>query len=196
MAFFLAYKTVDQKTESPFTIIGKLHPSISRSPHLTRLTLFPFFLSFFLYISFSIFSFNLTIFLSPLQSSLSHPLLTVFPSFLPPLPFHLCLVLFSFAFSLSLFPPSSFLTCSTPPPPLPSFSLSLILSPCDPVTLSDSPACLLAYLFPVTHVFLFFLSLSLSLSLSCSPTSIFTIFVLNYAGSSLLCNPNIVLLYI
>lgn len=83
--------------------VASLPPSPSLTPSVGLPLSFSSSFSLSPYISFSIFSFNLTISLSPpfLRSSLSHPLLTVFPSFLPPLPFHLRRVLFSLAFSLS-----------------------------------------------------------------------------------------------
>lgn len=154
MALFLACKIADQKTEPPFTIIGRLHLFFYLSFILSRCyqayppSLF-FLLSFSLYIS---------IYLS---STSQFPSILVSSLFtLPPTPHRLSFITPSSSFSsalypfphrslslpppfLSLSPPSSFLTCSVLPTPCP-FSLSLILSPCDPVTLPGSPARLLA----------------------------------------------------
>lgn len=207
MALFLACKIADQKTKPPFKIIARLHLFFYLSFILSRCyyqayppSLF-FLLSFSLY--FDISFFNLTISLnsrffslhSATHSSppfLHYSLFFLFncaPSFSPSVSFS------PSPLSLYLSPPSSFLTCSVLPTPCP-FSLSLILSPCDPVTLPGSPARLLArspFPAPSSHPRL---SLFPCFSLIRSSTSIFTILVLNYAGSSLFRNPSIVLLYI
>lgn len=199
MALSLAHETIDRKTEFPFTIIGRLHPILPSPTHLISRChqVYPHpFLSFFLSLYISISFFNLTTSLSSQFFSLHSSIHSSSPS----LRYSLFSLFICALFPLSPplpSPPSSFLTALCSPSP---FSLSLILSSCDPVTLPSPSACLLGYPpLPALSSYLCFSFFPYS-SLIRSFTSIFTILfsslVLSCAASSLFRKPSIVLLYI